>query len=85
MIININNIEVNKRELLHLINNGTKLNAIKLVRDKTKMGLKECKDVIDNLSDDSNIYDGKIYVPETNFKVPIEKLKELRQGTEVIL
>jgi hypothetical protein len=73
MIIRFNNIKLNKYELLHLINNGKKLNAIKLVKDKTKMGLKECKDLIDNLSDDPYLYDGKDYRHQTSFIVDYKK------------
>ncbi len=57
MKIIINNIKINKYELLHLINSGKPLSAIKLVKIKTNMGLKKSKDVIDNLSDDTNFYD----------------------------
>jgi hypothetical protein len=67
MIIRFNNIELNKYELLHLINTGKKLNAIKLLKDKTQMDLKECKDLIDNLSDDPYFYDEKDYRPQTSF------------------
>lgn len=58
MIITINNIEINKYELLHLINNGKKLSAIKLIKDKTKLSLKDCKDIVDNLEVNSNYYEG---------------------------
>lgn len=75
MNITINNIEINKYELLHLINSGKKLSAIKVVKTKTRMGLKECKDVIDNLSDNPNFYDDNAYIPERAFVEDYEKLK----------
>lgn len=86
MIIRINNIELNKYELLHLINSGKKLNGIKLVKDKTKMGLKECKDVIDNLTDNPNFYDGNDYMPETDFVNIIEKseIKRTTGGSHIL-
>ena len=86
MIITINNIEINKYELLHLINSGKKLSAIKLIKVKTNMGLKSCKDVIDNLSDNPNFYDGNAYVPETDFVEAYDKPKRTkpRKGSHVI-
>lgn len=76
MKIIINNIELNKYELLHFINNGKKLNAIKLVKTKTNLGLKECKDVINNLTDDPNFYDNNAYVSKTGFIDAYEKSKK---------
>jgi len=86
MILKINNIEINKYELLHLINNGKKINAIKLVKDKTKMGLKECKDIVNNLSDNPNFYDGKDYKPETDYMETFEKSKRplKKRGSHII-
>jgi hypothetical protein len=86
MKIIINSIELNKYELLHLINSGKKLSAIKLVKTKTNMGLKECKDVIDNLSDNPNFYDDNDYVLETDFVEAYEKPKRIqsRKGSHVI-
>ncbi|WP_299121574.1 hypothetical protein [uncultured Winogradskyella sp.] len=86
MIIRINNIELNKYELLHLINSGKSLSAIKLVKDKTNMGLKECKDVIDNLIENPNFYDGKDYIPETKilkaYNKPIKQRS--KRGSHII-
>ncbi len=86
MIIKINNIDINKHELLHLIYSGKKLNAIKLVKTKTRLGLKECKDIVDNLSDNPNIYYGKDYKSETDyiesFKSPKRAIKN--KGSHII-
>jgi len=86
MKIIINNVELNKYELLHLINNGKSLSAIKLVKDKTEMGLKECKDVIDNLSDDPYFYDSNDFIPEISFVEVNEKPKaqQPKRGNHVI-
>ena len=37
-------------EVIDLVNQGTKLMAVKLVHDKYKLGLKEAKDVVDEIS-----------------------------------
>lgn len=58
MII-INNVEIEKHDLLHLINNGKKLEAIKVIKSKSKIGLKDCKDIVDNLAMNPNFYDNQ--------------------------
>ena len=86
MKITINTIEINKYELLHLINSGKKLNAIKLVKIKTNIGLKECKDIIDNLSKNPNYYDDKDYISQTSFVEDYEKsqVKQPKRGSHII-
>ena len=64
MSLIINNVVLNKEEILALIHNNSKIQAIKYVRDSTKLGLKESKDIVDNLADDPNFYDGKINTAE---------------------
>lgn len=77
-MIVINNIEVDKKQLLQLINKNRKIQAIKLIKDQTGLGLKECKDIVDNLSDDSTFYDSKTYISKSD-DVEIAQ-KPLRQG-----
>ncbi|WP_299765631.1 ribosomal protein L7/L12 [uncultured Dokdonia sp.] len=59
MSISINNIRINKTEILSLINSQKKLSAIKRVREQLHVGLKEAKDIVDHLDEDPNYYDGK--------------------------
>ena len=86
MILKINNIEINKYELLHLINRGKKLHAIKLIKTKTRLGLKECKDIVDNLSENPTFYDGQDYRPETGYTETFEKPTRSRnnRGSHII-
>jgi hypothetical protein len=82
----INNIEINKYELLHLINSGKIINAIKLVKTKTRLGLKECKDIVDNLIDDPNFYDENDYKPVTEVLKAYNKpiMKRPKKGSHII-
>ncbi|WP_346883590.1 hypothetical protein [uncultured Algibacter sp.] len=56
MDITINNVKINKSKVINLMNDS-KLRAIKFVREEAKIGLKEAKDIIDNLSEKSDFYD----------------------------
>ena len=56
-MIRINDCELSKTQLLHLINSKQKLKAIKLIKDKTNIGLKDCKDIVDQLESNPNYYD----------------------------
>ncbi|PKG51796.1 ribosomal protein L7/L12 [Olleya sp. 1-3] len=67
MNIVINNITLDKEIILELISES-QLAAIKYVRAKTDLGLKESKDIVDNLKANPEYYDGK---PHTiAFEVP---------------
>lgn len=68
MIITINDIEINKYELLHLINSNKKIQAIKVVKIQTGLNLKDCKEIIDNLSKNQNFYDRKPFVTKADYK-----------------
>lgn len=78
MNIIINNIEINKYELLHYINSRKKIQAIKVLKDKTNLGLKDCKEVIDNLELNINFYDNKPFEPSKE----IENNKQLIESTK---
>lgn len=56
-MIRINDCELSKIQLLHLINNQQKPKAVKLIKDKTDIGLKDCKDIVDQLESNPNYYD----------------------------
>lgn len=71
MTIKINNIELNKMELLQLINNGKKTHAIKLIKTKSNLTLKDCKEIIDNLEINPNYYNG-----ETIIKTEESRIKD---------
>ncbi|MDY7395166.1 ribosomal protein L7/L12 [Aureibaculum sp. 2210JD6-5] len=55
----INNIVLDKAKLLRLIDKNKKIQAVKYVKDETNLGLKSCKDIVDNLSENPNYYDGE--------------------------
>ncbi len=59
MYISINNIQVDKTKILSLIQNQKKIAAIKLIREQLQIGLRESKDIVDNLDQDPTYYDGK--------------------------
>lgn len=59
MDIIINNQKLSKEDILALISKNRKIQAIKLVRDKTGITLKDAKHIIDNLDDDSSYYDNQ--------------------------
>ena len=59
MYISINNIQIDKTKILSLIQSQKKIAAIKYVREQLQIGLKESKDIIDNLDEDPTYYDGK--------------------------
>lgn len=61
MDIIINNIRIEKNYLLELLANNQKLLAIKHLKERSNLGLKECKNVIDNLESNPEYYDGAIH------------------------
>jgi len=56
MYIHINNIKMNKYELLSMINSNLKLVAIATLKAKTDISLKVAKECIDNLEKNSQYY-----------------------------
>lgn len=81
----INNIEINKNEILHLLNNGKKIQAIKIIKDKTSIGLKDCKDIVDNLEMNPNYYDGQSIDRTSVASLKKKQIKSRRtKGSHVI-
>ncbi|WP_394746766.1 hypothetical protein [Spongiimicrobium salis] len=62
MTLIINKVPLNKEEILSLLNNNGKLQAIKYIKDNTNLSLRECKDIADKLEDDPDFYDGRGYI-----------------------
>lgn len=48
--IKINDAFIDAFEITQLLNQGRKIEAIKLVCDKTKIGLKEAKELVDKIA-----------------------------------
>lgn len=59
MNIIINGTLLDKSQIQTLIANNNKIQVIKYAKDKTNLGLKDCKNIVDNLYDNLNFYDGK--------------------------
>jgi hypothetical protein len=59
MYISINNTQIDKTEILSLIQSQRKIAAIKRIREQLQIGLRESKDIVDNLDQDPTYYDGK--------------------------
>lgn len=57
--ITINNISLDKTKLLRLIDNNKIIQAIKYVKDETNLGLKACKNIVDNLEENPDYYSGE--------------------------
>ncbi len=62
----INGKRVDKSQLLYFLENNQKIVAIKFIKDRTDIGLKECKEIVDNLELNPDYYDGEEQVIETN-------------------
>ncbi|MFK7832426.1 MAG: hypothetical protein AB8B52_04045 [Winogradskyella sp.] len=80
MNFKINNIDINTLELLELINSGKTLEAIKLIKAKTRIGLKECKNIVDNLIENPNFYDDKDYDSERDYIEDFGKPKKRQRN-----
>ncbi|RLJ64526.1 ribosomal L7/L12-like protein [Lacinutrix venerupis] len=56
--LTINTITLDKSKLIDLINNKKQLEAIKYIKEETGLGLKDCKDIVDNLYENPDYYGG---------------------------
>ncbi len=56
----INGSNLDKQKLLQYIENDKKLEAIKYVKAVTRIGLKQCKDIVENLAENPNYYEGDV-------------------------
>lgn len=85
-MIRINDVEINKQEILHFVNSGKLIQAIKNIIDKTGIGLKDCKEIVDNLVLNPNYYDGQTIQKTTvaSFNNKFHKTKR-RKGSHVII
>ncbi|MFS4491715.1 ribosomal protein L7/L12 [Maribacter sp. 2308TA10-17] len=81
MKIIINDIEFPKEELLKLIRES-KIQAIKMVLEATNIGLKDAKDIIDDLANDPNCYDSKHIIKEKRTAIDNGKFQvSIENGT----
>lgn len=55
-ILLVNGVSIDKSMLMQYIQKNKKIQAIKYLKDHLNLGLKECKEIVDNLSDNSNYY-----------------------------
>ncbi|MFT5669174.1 MAG: hypothetical protein ACI9DK_003386 [Vicingaceae bacterium] len=78
MDIIINGKRVDKSQILYYLENGQKIVAIKVIKDLTNIGLKECKEIIDNLELNSDYYDGEEQVIETNLNFSNDETSEFK-------
>jgi len=76
MYISINNHKIDKSNILTLIQSQKKLTAIKYVREQLHIGLRESKDIVENLEKDPTYYDGKNHVID---EIPLELLSHVNQ------
>lgn len=68
-ILSINDIPIDLSSLLDVIYNDSKINAVKRLKDKTNIGLKHCKDIVDNLAKTPIYYvhqNNKLYFNNVN-------------------
>ena len=49
-----------KREIWRIVNDEGKIQAIKFVRDKKKLGLKEAKDMVEDMIDRGMVVNGRV-------------------------
>ncbi|BAX79330.1 hypothetical protein [Labilibaculum antarcticum] len=54
----INGKRVDKSQLLYFLENQQKLVAVKFIKDRTNIGLQECKEIVDNLELNPDYYNG---------------------------
>lgn len=81
----INDNELNKKTILTFIKENKIISAIKYVRDFANIGLKDAKDIVDNLAKDENFYDNKKIILNKRKSI-INKIKKSkkRKGNHVI-
>ncbi|WP_055435520.1 hypothetical protein [Lacinutrix algicola] len=77
MSIRINNTILDLQVANALIAKGKTLNAIKYIREEAQIGLKEAKDIADNLINDPGFYSGQtdIEIQHPRFDIEAEKVK----------
>lgn len=79
----INNKKIDTEPILHLIEKGKTIAAIKYVRSNTNIGLKESKNIVDNLSINKSFYDNeRLFFTEHNSN--IKKRNKRRKGNHII-
>lgn len=61
----INDHELNLQEVNALISKNKKLEAIKYIKVRTAIGLKECKAIVENLARDPNFYNAETIISTT--------------------
>lgn len=77
MNISINNTVLDLQVANALIAKGQTLNAIKYIREEAQIGLKEAKDIADNLVNDPGFYSGQtdIEIQHPRFDIETENVK----------
>lgn len=86
-IITVNDTKLNLDDVCSIITQNNKLAAIKYIKNHTNIGLKECKDIVDNLESDPYFYDGETEITLTlpNLEDHHQKLHEhKRKGNHII-
>lgn len=85
MTITVNNRELDLKTVLSIIKNSNKLEAIKYVRAQVQVGLKESKNIVDNLDVNPNFYQGET---EIIIKHPLldlnNKTQHAKKGSHII-
>ncbi|NRD18729.1 hypothetical protein HNV08_01615 [Winogradskyella eckloniae] len=79
-MIYINDHIIDKQRILYFIQKGNKIKAIKFIKTKTGLSLKDCKTIVDNLALNPSYYDDKNIVKPitTRFKNDLKSVKRTR-------
>ncbi|TXD84850.1 hypothetical protein ESY86_03910 [Subsaximicrobium wynnwilliamsii] len=77
-ILLINGSSLEKQKLLQLIKQGRKPEAIKYIKATARVGLKSCKDIVENLAQNPDYYDS--YEEDIALATGINEQKDLGHG-----
>tara|TARA_B100000809_G_scaffold241929_1_gene265574 strand:+ start:559 stop:921 length:363 start_codon:yes stop_codon:yes gene_type:complete len=84
----INGVTLDKSQVLQLIQSNRNLQAIKLIREQAKIGLKESKDIVDILTFNPDFYPNGIVSMATEFEThdhsSPQKLRRSHGGSHII-
>jgi hypothetical protein len=81
MDIIINGKRVDKSQILFYLENEQKIVAIKFIKDRTNIGLQECKEIVDNLELNPDYYDGEEQIIEINRDFYENETSDLKQDS----
>ncbi len=81
MDIIINGKRVDKSQILFYLENEQKIVAIKFIKDRTNIGLQECKEIVDNLELNPDYYDGEEQIIEINRDFYEDETSDLKQDS----